>query len=128
MRGLSEYIRERNKYWTIYPEHLDYRLSRRLGRKIPLDFAIENPSLEELIRVCQLLKIPVVIEKDKSHPSNWIEKRGRIKIPKLTKIPKRKLLKLIAHRIKLLREKKLIVKEGKPKKSQIDKMLKRIVG
>lgn len=125
---LSDYIRERNKYWTVYPENIDYRMSRRLGRKIPLDFAVENPSLDELITACRILRIPVVVEKDKYHPSNWIEKKGRIKIPKLSKISKRKLLKLIAHRIKLLRERKITIKEDKKRKSQVDKMLKRIIG
>ena len=122
------YIEERNKYWTIYPEHIDYRLSRRLGRKVPLEHAVESPTLDELMKACKSLKIPYTIEHDKSHPSNWIEKKGRIKVPKLEKISKRKLLKLIAHRIKLIREKKIRLEEKKaPKqKVQMERILKKI--
>ncbi|MEX0567886.1 MAG: signal recognition particle subunit SRP19/SEC65 family protein [Candidatus Njordarchaeota archaeon] len=121
------YIEERNKYWTIYPEHVDYRLSRRLGRKIPLDFAIDNPTIEEIISACKSLKIPYRLESDKMHPSNWIEKKGRIKTPKLKKISKRKLLKLIAHRIKQIREKKIAVKKKEtPQRKQVQRMLEKI--
>ena len=86
------YFEERNKYWTIYPEHIDYRLSRRLGRKVPLKFAVPDPKLEELVLACKSLKISVIVEKDKSHPANWIEQKGRIKVPKLKKISKPKNL------------------------------------
>ena len=121
------YIEERNRYWTIYPEHLDYRLSRRLGRKIPLDFAIENPSIDEIADACKSLKIPYIKEIDKYHPANWIEKKGRIKVPKMGKISKRKLLKIIAHRIKLIRQKKLEVSREKPReKTQLERRLKRL--
>lgn len=122
------YIEERNKYWTIYPEHIDYRLSRRLGRKISLKFAVENPTLEEIIEACKSLKIPCKPEPDKAHPSNWIEKKGRIKTPKLKKISKRKLLKLLAHRIKQIRAKKVSVeKKETPQRKQVQRMLEKII-
>jgi len=121
------YISERDKYWTIYPEHLDYRLSRRLGRKIPLDFAVENPSLDELADACKSLKIPYIIEPDKSHPSNWIERKGRIKVMKLKTTSKRKLLKLLAYRIKLLRKRKTEIEKKTPtSKKPIDRVLKKL--
>ncbi|MCR8432872.1 MAG: signal recognition particle subunit SRP19/SEC65 family protein [Candidatus Korarchaeota archaeon] len=123
---MSEYITERNQYWIIYPEHVDYRLSRKLGRKVPLSLAVENPTLNELIKACELLNIPVIVERNKSHPSNWIEGKGRIKIPKLAKVSKHKLLKLLAHKINQIREGKVVVKEVK-KETQADKMLKRII-
>lgn len=123
---LSEYITERNQYWIIYPEHVDYRLSRKLGRKVPLSLAVENPTLNELIKACELLNIPVIVERNKSHPSNWIEGKGRIKIPKLAKVSKHKLLKLLAHKINQIREGKVVVKEVR-KETQADKMLKRII-
>ncbi|MCR8453568.1 MAG: signal recognition particle subunit SRP19/SEC65 family protein [Crenarchaeota archaeon] len=123
---MSEYITERNQYWIIYPEHVDYRLSRKLGRKVPLSLAVENPTLNELIKACELLNIPVIVERNKSHPSNWIEGKGRIKIPKLAKVSKHKLLKLLAHKINQIREGKVVVKEVR-KETQADKMLKRII-
>ncbi len=122
------YIEERNKYWTIYPEHIDYRLSRRLGRKIPLEYAVENPTLDELMKACKSLKVPYTIEHDKTHPSNWIEKKGRIKVPKLKKLSKRKLLKIIAHRIKLIREKKVKLEEKHAPRQKVrtERILKKI--
>ena len=103
---MATYLEERNKYWTIYPEHIDYRMSRRLGRKIPLDFAVENPTLEELVEACRSLKIPCIVEGDKRHPANWLEGKGRIRVVKLKKFSKRKLLKLLAYRIKQARQAK----------------------
>ena len=121
------YVEERNKYWTIYPEHIDYRFSRRLGRKISLDYAVDDPSLEEIADACKSLKIPYVIESDKCHPGNWIERKGRIRVPKMTKISKRKFLKLLAYRIKQLREKQIRVRtETKKAESSVKKVLKKI--
>jgi len=120
------YIEERNKYWTIYPEHLDYRMSRRLGRKISLDYSIYNPTLDEITMACEVLKIPYIVEKDKHHPSNWIERKGRLKIPKLKRITKRQLLKLIAHKVRLIREKKIKIDRKPERRVHIERVLKRI--
>ena len=120
---------ERKAYLVIYPEYFDSRLSQKLGRKVPLELAIENPTLEEVYVAVRSLKLTAFIEKDKSHPSNWFERKGRIKVLRPQGIKKRQLLKLIAKRLAVVREK--IKKEQKEKKKKprtsIDKYIQRIL-
>jgi len=121
--------------WIIYPEYFDYRLSRRLGRKVRLEYCIRSPSLEELHEALKLLKIGgMIIEKDKAHPANWFEKKGRIIIPKIPGKSKHSLLIEIAKtlkivRTKLLRKKKLkeIETKKKRKKAGVERYLERIM-
>ncbi len=120
---------ERKAYFIIYPEYFDSRLSQRLGRKVPLELAIENPTLEELYEAVKSLKLTAFIEKEKSRPSNWFERKGRIKVLRPQGIKKRQLLKLIAKRLAVVREK--IKKEKKEKKKKartsVDKYIQRIL-
>ncbi|MHA1616876.1 MAG: signal recognition particle subunit SRP19/SEC65 family protein [Candidatus Njordarchaeales archaeon] len=112
--------------WIIYPEYFDSRLSRRLGRKVSLQHAIKSPQLEELYEALKYLKIRGIrIEKDKSHPANWIERKGRIIIYKIPGKSKHSLLieiaKALKHvRIKMLRKKKVEEAEKKKKKKRKD--------
>ncbi len=123
---------EREGYLIVYPEYFDYRLSRKLGRKLALKYCIKNPTLEEIAESARKLKLPIVIEEDKYHPANWFERKGRIKVYMPNKKYKKLVvLKAIAKNLrdvrKKLMQKKMIetkkAKRGKPK--DIDKFIKR---
>jgi len=123
---------ERNETWVLYPEYFDTRLSRRMGRKAPLSYSVENPTLEELIEATRKTGLRIVrIERDKIHPANWIEKKGRIVIPKIDKKSKRKILMQIGKTLKIVRkkniEKRKLEEKKKTKKRDIDKYLQRIL-
>ncbi len=123
--------RERN-YIIIYPEYFDYRLSRRLGRKLPLSMCLKNPTIEELAEALKKLKIPYVVEDDKSHPANWFERKGRIRVNFIgKKYKKTVILKAIAKNLKDVRKKILqrkqleAVKKRKEKRDQVSKFVER---
>ncbi len=123
---------EREKVWLIYPEYFDSRFSVRLGRKVPLKYSIENPTLDEVIEAARKSGLRVVrIERDKFHPSNWIERKGRIVILKPDKKTKRAVLIEISKNLRIVRKKNLErrKKEQKRKKKRkdLDKYLERIL-
>ena len=86
--------RDENKY-VIYPLYFDKTSSRLNGRKIAKKYAIEKPSLENIAKAAQTLKLNPIPEKDKTHSSKPFKKEGRILIDK--RGPKTKLLKQIAN-------------------------------
>ena len=88
--------RNENKY-VIYPLYFDRAISRLNGRKIAKKYAIEKPSLENIAKAAQSLKLNPIIEKDRIHSSTPWKKEGRILIEK--KGPKSKLLIQIANRL-----------------------------
>ena len=125
-------MEEERDYIIIYPEYFDYRLSRRLGRKLPLKYCLKNPSLEEIVEAVRRLKLPLIIEDDKHHPANWFERKGRVKVRFIGKKYKKTIvLKAIAKNLKDVRkkilQKKLIEeKRGKRDRSKsVDKFIER---
>lgn len=121
----------REDCWIIYPEYFDYKLSRRLGRKIPLRYAILSPKLDEVAEAVRKLKIPILrVEPDKHHPAYWIERRGRIIISKVNGISKRRLLIRIARELSVVRKKREMLKKMKKEKKKskdIEKYLERVL-
>jgi signal recognition particle subunit SRP19 len=88
--------RDENKY-VIYPLYFDSAVSRLNGRKVAKKYAVEKPSLENIAKAIQSLKLKPIIEKDGIHSSTPWKKEGRILVEK--KGPKTKLLIQIANRL-----------------------------
>ncbi len=86
----------------IYPEYFDSKMPRGV-RKVPLDLAVPDPTVEEISMILKAAKIPHTIE-DKHHPYDRYERRGRVAVKRL-KISKRKLLMALAKSLKKYREK-----------------------
>ncbi len=125
-------MEDRDKVWIIYPEYFDSRLSIRLGRKVPLKYTTSNPTLEELIEAVRKVGLRIAkIERDKAHPSNWIERKGRIIIIKQDNKSKRAILREIGKNLKIVRKKNIerqkIEKKKKRKRKDIDKYLERVL-
>jgi len=125
-------MEERNSSWVIYPEYFDARLSRRLGRKISLEYSIEAPSIDEVLEAVRKAKLRIIrIERDKKHPANWLEARGRLVIFKEKNISKRQILFRVASHLKEVRKKgiKKVKMESmrKKKKRDLDKYLERVL-
>ena len=88
--------RNENKY-VIYPLYFDRSISRLKGRKVAKKYAVEKPTLENIAKAAQSLKLNPSIEKDSIHSSTPWKKEGRILIKK--KGPKTELLIQIANRL-----------------------------
>lgn len=86
----------------VYPEYFNKELSLKEGRKVPLEIAVKNPSINNIANALKKLKIQHIVEKDKSYPGRWYEKNGRVIIE--TDQVKRELIKEIAINMKSSRK------------------------
>jgi signal recognition particle subunit SRP19 len=88
----------RKKFYVIYPEYFDSKISRSQGRRVPLSIADPEPHLKKIIRACERLELEFEPEPEKAHPTFWWKKSGRllISIDKNNKTPKEELIKEIA--------------------------------
>ena len=69
--------------WVIWPEYFDKKRSRSQGRKVSLSQAIAEPDLAKLEKAISQLGLEYVVEPAKAHPSNWWEKKGRIRVERI---------------------------------------------
>ncbi|MCE4629059.1 MAG: signal recognition particle subunit SRP19/SEC65 family protein [Desulfurococcales archaeon] len=83
---------------AIYPSYLDKKLPRRLGRKVPIDVAVENPRIDEIVKVASELGLDPYVEEDKTHPRTWYRYPGRVIVRKADS--KIRILKMISQLIK----------------------------
>lgn len=95
----------------LYPSYIDKKMSIFKGRKIPLEFCVENPNISEIGEALVQLKLEGVCSFYRRHPRNFWN-FGRVsvqffkddengkKVPIYPEYPKRKhLFKAVANRI-----------------------------
>ncbi len=116
-------LRRKKNNYIIYPEYFDKDISRKQGRRIPLDIATDDISLKKVEYACKSLKYDFTLQKDKSYPNRWFENKGRvlIKIDKNNKIPKQSIIREIAGITRKLISSKKTKKVDKAVKSDYNK-------
>ncbi len=102
--ALMSYLR-RKRYYVIYPEYFDKKLSRNQGRKIPKNKAVEDCSLSKIAYACKYLELDFIIEKDKKYSKNWWSSEGRIIINPENVRNKTELIRRIANVARKLKKK-----------------------
>ncbi|MEM3616189.1 MAG: signal recognition particle subunit SRP19/SEC65 family protein, partial [Candidatus Methanomethylicia archaeon] len=75
-------MRKRGEIIVIWPAYLNANLTRKMGRRIPKEIAVQNPTIEELEEAVKELKINYIVEKDKKYPKTWFKEEGRILVEK----------------------------------------------
>ncbi|MHA1396978.1 MAG: signal recognition particle subunit SRP19/SEC65 family protein, partial [Candidatus Heimdallarchaeaceae archaeon] len=68
----------RKRYFVLYPEYFDKSLSRKQGRRLPKNKAVEDCTLSKIAYACKYLNLDYEIEKEKKFSKNWWESEGRI--------------------------------------------------
>ncbi|MBS7641914.1 MAG: signal recognition particle subunit SRP19/SEC65 family protein [Candidatus Bathyarchaeia archaeon] len=91
-------LKNRVIVWLVY---LDSKRSRRSGRRLPRDIAVDNPKLEELIEAAKKLNLNPEAYPNKAYPRSWWDETGYIIVDK--KWPKQELLKKLAEEIAKIR-------------------------
>ncbi|WP_323736700.1 signal recognition particle subunit SRP19/SEC65 family protein [Methanosphaera sp. ISO3-F5] len=86
----------------VWPVYINSQHTRKEGRMISLDEAVEEPKIREISQALRKLKIQYTVEHDKSFPGSWWEKSGRVIVEHdfPTKV---ELLRKIASTIKINR-------------------------
>lgn len=85
----------------MWPSYFDIAKTRKEGRRIGRNLAIERPTVEELARAAEMSGILFKIDKSAAYPSAWWEKSGRLFVSKT--MAKGKMLVSIAKNLKKLR-------------------------
>ena len=86
---------------TIWPQYINKNLTLNEGRKISKEFAVKDPSLNDIERALKRLGLKYSVQKEVSYPGKWYEKSGRILVEwEGTKL---ELLKDVSLKIKEIR-------------------------
>jgi len=86
----------------IYPSYIDSKKTKGQGRKLGRAHCVDSPSLDEIKKACEILKMEHEIESEKAYPRSWWEK-GRVIVKNENK-KKLAILKEVAGEIKKLRK------------------------
>ena len=92
-------LRRDTTHYFIFPEYLDKTLTRKEGRRLSLDFAIESPTVTEIRLAAEKLEFDYEVQKYAAYPRQWWERKGLILIEK--KKPKLQTLKDLSKEIKV---------------------------
>jgi signal recognition particle subunit SRP19 len=68
-----------NGYQCLYPVYFDANRSRAEGRRVGSDLAVKDPLAREIANACSRLRLPTLLEPEKTHPKDWANP-GRVKI------------------------------------------------
>ncbi|KAG5980945.1 hypothetical protein E4U55_003455 [Claviceps digitariae] len=68
-----------NSYQCLYPLYFDALRTRTQGRRVPSSLASSSPLAREIATACSRLRLPTVLEPDKTHPKDWANP-GRVKV------------------------------------------------
>ena len=88
---------------VIWPAALDANRSRSDGRRVSLDLAVENPTVDEIAKAVQQVGYDAVIERDKTYPREY-DGRGRVVVKDADDATKSDLLGAVAAYMQALRE------------------------
>jgi len=62
---------------VIWPAFVDADLTRSEGRRVSLDLAVGEPTVDEIAKAVQQIGYDAVIEREKTYPREY-EPRGRV--------------------------------------------------
>ncbi|WP_461866452.1 signal recognition particle protein Srp19 [Thermococcus sp.] len=90
--------------FVVWTSEINAQLSRKYGREVPKNLAIDNPKIDEIINAAKSLGIVVIeVERDKLNPrlaglDESLRSSGRLLVE--SKHGKSKTLKLISQKIR----------------------------
>lgn len=87
---------------VIWPAALDATLSRGDGRRVSLDLAVEDPTVDEIATAVQQVGYDAVIERDMTYPREY-EPRGRVLVQNADDASKSDLLQAVGAYVTAIR-------------------------
>ncbi|MHA1222517.1 MAG: signal recognition particle subunit SRP19/SEC65 family protein [Candidatus Heimdallarchaeaceae archaeon] len=105
----------RKRYFVLYPEYFDKSLSRKQGRRLPKNKAVEDCTLSKIAYACKYLNLDYEIEKEKKFSKNWWESEGRIIVNPEGLTDKTELIRRVAN---VSRKLKKVEKPSEQKKKK----------
>jgi signal recognition particle subunit SRP19 len=88
---------------VIWPAYFDAALSRSEGRRVSLEQAVEEPTVDELAKAVQQVGYDAVIERDMTYPREY-GRRGRVLVRGADDASKNDLVQAVAAYVNILRD------------------------
>ncbi len=88
---------------VIWPVYLDRDRTRTEGRRVPLDDAVAEPTVDEIAAAVGQVGYDAVIERDTTHPREY-EPRGRVLVHGADDASKNDLVRAAAAYVTILRD------------------------
>jgi signal recognition particle subunit SRP19 len=105
----------RKRYFVLYPEYFDKKLTRKQGRKVSKNKAVAECNLSKIVYACKYLELEYEVEKDKKYSKNWWTSEGRVIVNPEGIASKTELIRRVAN---VSRKLKKVEKSGDTKKSK----------
>jgi len=113
---------QRKDLRVVYPEYFDKNLTMRLGRRVPLKLAYDEPEAKRVALAAQKAGYEVFLDSQKHYSRTWYEGRGRVLINKMgsKEVQLREIAKNLS-KVNLPKKakKKPLTKKKKPKKGSV---------
>lgn len=88
---------------VIWPAYIDADLTRAEGRRVPVDEAVEDPTVDEIAKAVQQVGYDAVVERDAIYPREY-ESRGRVLVKGAEDATKNDLVQAVAAYVGILRD------------------------
>ncbi len=88
---------------VVYPAYFDADRSRSEGRRVPMDLAVEEPTVDEIAKAVQQVGYDAVIEREMTYSREY-EPRGAVIVQGTEDTSKNDLVQAAAAYIGILRE------------------------
>ena len=88
---------------VIWPAYFDAERSRREGRRVPEDMAIEEPTVDEIAEAVGQVGYDAVIERDVAYPRDPMDEGGRVRVKDAEDSSKNDLVQAVAAYVVALR-------------------------
>ncbi|MFB6118323.1 signal recognition particle subunit SRP19 [Halosegnis sp.] len=87
---------------VLWPAQFDAELSRAEGRRVSLDLAVEDPTVDEIAEAVQQVGYDAIIDREAQYPREF-EPRGRVLVQDADDAAKSDLLGAVAAYLGVLR-------------------------
>ncbi|MHA1506670.1 MAG: signal recognition particle subunit SRP19/SEC65 family protein [Candidatus Asgardarchaeia archaeon] len=64
--------------YIIWPEYFNRKITRKYGRRVSLNKAVDNVNVDKLSSVLRRMGIPHIVERGKRYPRRWWESDGYV--------------------------------------------------
>jgi signal recognition particle subunit SRP19 len=89
---------------VIWPAYFDATLSRNDGRRVPLDLAVDEPTVDEIATAVQQVGYDAVVERDAAYPRQHWTDAGRVLVQDADDAGKSDLLQAVGAYVTALRD------------------------
>lgn len=88
----------------LWPAYFDADKSRGEGRRVPLDLAVDGPTVDEMAKAVQQVGYDAVIERDLAYPRQPWARTGRVVVKGTDEEAKNDVVQAVGAYLGVLRE------------------------